>query len=74
MEEVEPDALLWACFAGLPMGWSWALYFCHASLSQCCLRAQLSCGVPSSLVGDRGPPPPITRGSGVIAPYVDNGN
>ena len=36
---VEPSDWLWACFAGLPMGWSWGLYFCHEALSQCCRRA-----------------------------------
>ncbi len=26
---VEGGELLWACFAVLPMGWLWGLYFCH---------------------------------------------
>ena len=25
-EDIESDALVWPCFCGLPMGWSWALY------------------------------------------------
>ena len=60
MEDVGPDEVLWVCFGGLPMGWSWALYLCHAALSQCCIRAQISRGVEPALVGDRGPPPRIT--------------
>ena len=33
MEAVRPDQLLWACVRGLPMGWSWALYFCQSVVS-----------------------------------------
>ena len=25
---------LWPCFCGLPMGWAWALYFCHNALTR----------------------------------------
>ena len=40
-QDVEPDCQLWACFGGLAMGWSWALYFCHEALSECGRKAQL---------------------------------
>jgi len=36
---VDEDTLLWPCFAALVMGWSWALFLCHSSLTSAMLRA-----------------------------------
>ena len=71
---VHPDDMLWACFAGLPMGWSWGLYFCHAALSECCLRAMRTTQPTPHMLADRAPAPRLTKSSGFCAPYVDNGN
>ena len=56
------------------MGWSWALYFCHEALSECGRRAQLRCGGPADVVMAWTPGPPMAWDTGVVAPYVDNGN
>ena len=74
MVAVSDDTQLWGCFGGLPMGWAWALFFCHEALSQASLAAQRRLGWPAHLVSDKSPPPPLTRGTAVVAPYVDNGN
>jgi hypothetical protein len=71
---VQPGELLWACFAGLPMGWSWGLYFCHAALCECCLRAMRCTQLVPHMLADRAPAPRLTAKAGFCAPYVDNGN
>ena len=71
---VTGDTLLWGCFGGLPMGWGWALFFCHEALSQASLAAQRRLSWPAHLVSDEAPPLPLTLGTAVVAPYVDNGN
>jgi len=65
---------VWACFAGLPMGWSWALYVCHSALEACGRRSLQRLGMPPTCLGDRVPCPLFCRKLGLIAPYVDNGN
>ena len=62
------------CFGALPMGWSWALFFCHRALCEASLRAQRRLGLGGRLVGDRAPPPALGRDRAICAPYVDNGN
>eukprot|EP00973_Karenia_brevis_P009435 1273511-Karenia_brevis.AAC.1 len=61
MDEVAPTDMVWACFGGLSMGWSWALYFCHEALSSACRQSLVSVGKVESdadasegLVGHRG--------------------
>ncbi len=53
---VEGGELLWECFAGLPTGWSWGLYFRHEALSECCRRAMRAVQVKPHLLADRAPP------------------
>eukprot|EP00959_Pyramimonas_sp_CCMP1952_P094654 1979996-Pyramimonas_sp.AAC.1 len=71
---VAATAQVEACFRGMPMGWSWALYFCHDALSECGRRAQLSLGLPADVVGDRQEAPVLHPHTARVAPYVDNGN
>ena len=80
-EDIESDALVWPCFCGLPMGWSWALYLCHSALTSAMLEAAVRFGGLSShdeaaeqIVRDRAPAPLLRRGRPLLAPYVDNGN
>ena len=47
MRAVDPDERLWACFAGLPLYWSCALYMCHSALEECGRRALQKCNMPS---------------------------
>eukprot|EP00974_Lingulodinium_polyedra_P076344 7388698-Lingulodinium_polyedra.AAC.1 len=54
------------------MGWSGALYFCHAAVSDASARALERLGMPPAVISDRAPPPRLTRKA--AAPYVDNGN
>ncbi len=72
--DVDEDDLLGACFAGLPMGWSWRPYFCHEALTACCRRAMLAVQPSASLLADRSPAPMLSATSGFCAPYVDNGS
>ena len=74
MEPVDGSEHLWACFAGLPMGWSWALYFCHSACQSACERALARCGLPAVSLGDWTPAPFLATHSAVVAPYVDNAN
>jgi hypothetical protein len=72
--EVDVDAaeMLWSCFAGLPTGWSWGLYFCQEAL--CCRRAMRSDQSSSYLMADRAPAPKLPPTSRFCAPYVHDGN
>ena len=47
MIPVEPDQVLYFCFEALPMGWSWAMYFCQDVVAGAVSR------VGRSLAGDR---------------------
>eukprot|EP00959_Pyramimonas_sp_CCMP1952_P008067 168833-Pyramimonas_sp.AAC.1 len=49
------------------MGWSWALYFCHATTSA-------AGGGSSVVVEDRHAAPTPTPSLAVQLPYVDNAN
>lgn len=44
------------CFRGLPMGWSWSLYFCNDAISSCMKSALASCGLRTTLVADKAHP------------------
>lgn len=72
---------LWPCFCGLPMGWAWALYFCHNALTRGLVApvrifnpALSQARVEALVVKDRQPAPTLLNGEPLLAPYVDNGN
>ena len=63
------------------MGWTWALFLCHSSLTSAMIDSVLSWGQVTSrddastlLLRDRHPAPVIAPGRPILAPYVDNGN
>lgn len=58
----------------MAMGWSWALFFCHAFLSDVMLRAQDQQGVPRGLVADHISEAGVGFSVPASAPYVDNSN
>ena len=61
---------LYICFGGMPMGWSWALYFAQEIICEQCLKA---CGAPASdLIRDKNPPPTIRPQAAALGVYVDN--
>ena len=67
---VRPDEQLYICFRGVPMGWSWALYFAQEIVSWQCLQA---CEAePNRLVRDRHVPPDLGNGEPAVGVYVDN--
>lgn len=68
------DVPLVATFRGLPMGWSWSLYFCHDVVSQCMATALRTLGLRDELAVVRQPPPTPSRAHPVCAPCVDNAN
>ena len=67
------------CLATLPMGWTWALYFCHCVITRCLLLALRLLGASAEdavaqLLVDGRPPPLVTGKLPLLAAYVDNGN
>ena len=78
--DVGPDDMIWPAFAGLPMGWTWALHFCHSVLSSAmvtseCLRTgRCRDEVEMTVLHDKRPPPPLRPNAPILAPYVDNAN
>ena len=71
--EVRPGEWLYWVFEGMPMGWSWALYFCQATLESAAEKA--TPGTPDGhggLCHDGGIAPIVSKGHPVSAIYVDN--
>lgn len=67
---VMPGESLFVCFGGMPMGWSWALYFAQEIISEQC---RLACGAgPDELIKDKMKAPRIRPGKAPIGVYVDN--
>ena len=62
-----PHEKLFPCFAGMPQGWTWALYFCQSAVQHCGERAL---GPGRALVHGR-PAPDLLAGP-VCSTYVDN--
>ena len=57
-------------FACLPMGWSWALHFCHSAVSH---LARLRQGIQASdTVQERTPAPSLLPSQPALGSYVDN--
>ena len=73
MVAVQPDTLVYFVFEGMPMGWSWALYFCQSSLSA---AAEVACPQSGTgaggLLEDATVAPIVEKGWPVAAVYVDN--
>ena len=72
-------SFLWACLASLPMGFAWALHYCHLVLMRCCSLALSIVGVPddeleSCFAVDGRPAPRLSARRPIALPYVDNGN
>ena len=79
--DADPDELLWPCFKGLVMGWSWSLFLCNSTLTHgmtCALQAfnpALSrAEAAEQVVRDRAPAPKLSAERPLLCPYVDNGN
>ena len=69
MVGVEPWEPVWAAYAGMPMGWSWALWVCHETLTSVLQAAALP---GDELVQDRALAPTVGPDVCAYAPYVDN--
>lgn len=68
---VRDDEPLWFSFAGICMGWSWALYFANEIVArQCALGANLG---PQRFLRDKQQPPSTSAGP-LVGVYVDNVN
>ena len=68
---VEPDEVIWAAYAGMAMGWSWALWICHETLAGV-VRPTLQ--DQDFWVLDKGLAGRFNGGGVGAAPYVDNAN
>ena len=77
---VGPDEPVFGALCTLPMGWSWALYFCHAVTARAMVLALVSgfgmdaYDAERQLIVDGRPAPRLGPGRPVLAPYVDNAN
>ena len=78
--DVGPEEALFACLSTLPMGWSWALFFCHSILTKAMVVAAqrtfnlMAEEASAQAVVDRRPSPVLGVGRPLLAPYVDNAN
>ncbi|CAK0843206.1 unnamed protein product, partial [Prorocentrum cordatum] len=72
--QVDAHERLEACFLGMAMGWSWALYFCNETISDVMRQALEHHLLPTTLVGDRQRPATLHPLAPAMAPYVDNVN
>ena len=70
LEALAEDTAVYLCFAGVPMGWSWALWVAQEIVCHQCLLAVG--GSPAELVQDRKPAPTIRPGQAPLGVYVDN--
>ena len=61
---------LFIYFGGMPMGWSWALYFAQNIISEQCRIAGKA--DDKQLIRDKHPAPTIQPGAPAIGVYVDN--
>lgn len=70
---VQRNEVLYFCFRGMPMGWTWALHFCQQSMLSAVAKA-----IPTGADGfggvilDGRPAPRVRRGAPIGAVYVDN--
>jgi hypothetical protein len=80
---VPRDAVVFPVYEGLPMGWSWSLFFCQEATSYAQQEGVArACGLPLSGVGpeqphalrDRFPSPAWSLSRAVTSTYVDNAN
>ena len=67
---IEEDEMIWPMMRCMPMGWSWAFYFCHKVLEQAALQTGL---LPKARMLKEGRPAPSLRDGVVFLPYADNG-
>jgi hypothetical protein len=81
MIEVDEETWLWPAVKVLPMAWAWSLWFCHESLVDAMVEAELSKTGrtmeeirETQVLRDREPPPKLRSGRPILAPYVDDGN
>ena len=52
---VSPDTIIFPRLKVIPMGWSWAVYWCQHAVQRV-LATQPSCGVPHRIVDGQAPP------------------
>ena len=73
-ECIADSTMLSACFGGLAMGWSWALFLCHDVLTLKMSRAMEELGWLARMAGAVDAPSRISRLVPACAPYVDTAN
>ena len=67
---ISPDEIIYNCFCGIPMGWSWALWAIHGLVSHVLRTASDSFSGP--LVEDRRTASFLRPGCPLAGAYVDN--
>ncbi|CAK0861131.1 unnamed protein product, partial [Prorocentrum cordatum] len=76
--QVDPDTVVYPCFQGLAMGWSWSLFICNG-ITEDVTRVGISralCIAPEEvrMVSERSPCARLGAGELAGASYVDNAN
>ncbi|CAK0812480.1 unnamed protein product, partial [Prorocentrum cordatum] len=76
--QVEPDTIVYPCFQGLAMGWSWSLHICNG-ITEDVTRIGISQALrisPDSvrIVSERAPSARLAPGQLAGSSYVDNSN
>ena len=67
---VAPGEKCYLGFSCLPMGWSWALHFCHTAVSH---LARFPSGIATeATIQERAPAPSVAAGRPALGIYVDN--
>ena len=70
LRDVRPGERCYLVFSCLPMGWSWALHFCHTAVSH---LARYERNIPAtSVIQERVPAPRVAPGVPALGVYVDN--
>ena len=70
---VEPAQLIYWCFAGMPMGWSWAMVFAQEAMSvPPRVVALMTADGVGGLLEDGRPVPRFGPQAPVVSMYVDN--
>ena len=70
LRPAQPGECAHVGFSCLPMGWSWALHFCHSAVSH--IARTVDKIDPESVIQERRPAPIVRPGRPALGVYVDN--
>ena len=68
------DDLFYIGVDAMPMGWTWALFFCNEAVTECAAESLPTGDGWKQILRDRQPAPRVQKGKPVQSVYVDNFN